>query len=62
MLISSGVLLLLQRLSDGGTVNWIPLALFWVLLVMNVFAGLLSVRVAIRRTQADARRRLEAHG
>jgi len=32
------------------------------LLVMNVFAGLLPVRAAIRRTQADARRRLHAHG
>ncbi len=62
LLITTGVLLILHRLSDGETVNWIPVAVFWVLLVVNVFAGLLPVRAAIRRTQADARRRLEAHG
>ena len=61
-LITSGVLLILQRLSDGETVNWIPVPVFWMLLMVNVFAGLLPVRVAIRRTQADARRSLEAHG
>ncbi|WP_413441181.1 hypothetical protein [Synechococcus sp. MIT S1220] len=66
LLITSGVFLIFQRFSDAETVNsWIPLAVFWVfwvLIVVNVFAGLLPVRVAIRRTQADARRRLEAHG
>lgn len=50
-------------LSDAETVNvWIQAASGLVLLVMNVFACLLPVRTAIRRTQADARRRLEAHG
>ena len=43
-------------------VGEVPVAVFWVLLVVNVFAGLLPVRAAIRRTQADARSRLEAHG
>ena len=57
-LITSGVLFILQRLSGGETVNWIPVAMFWILLIVNVFAGLLPVRVAIRRTQSDARRRL----
>ena len=61
-LITSGVLLILQLLSDGGTVNWIPVPVFLMLLIVNVFAGLLPVKAAIRRTQADARRRLEAHG
>ena len=46
-------------LSDAETVNvWIQAALSLVLLVINVFACLLPVRAAIRRTQADARRRL----
>ena len=61
-LITSGVLLILQLLSDGETVNWIPVPVFLMLLIVNVFAGLLPVKAAIRRTQADARRRLEAHG
>ena len=61
-LITSGVLLILQLLSHGGTVNWIPVPVFLMLLIVNVFAGLLPVKAAIRRTQADARRRLEAHG
>jgi hypothetical protein len=61
-LFTSGVLFILLRLSDGETVNWIPVPVFWMLLVVNVSAGLLPVRFAIRRTQADARRRLEAHG
>jgi hypothetical protein len=62
LLITSGVLLVFLRLSDGETMMWIPQAVFYVLLVVNVFAGLLPVRAAIRRTQADARHRLEAHG
>lgn len=46
-------------LSDAETVNvWIQAALSLVLLVINVFACLLPVRAAIRRTQADARHRL----
>ena len=50
-------------LSDAETVNvWIQVAVSLVLMVANVFACLLPVRAAIRRTQADARRRLEAHG
>ena len=57
-LFTSGVFLILQRLSDGETVNWIPVPVFWMLLVVNVFAGLVPVRFAIRRTQSDARRRL----
>ena len=61
-LITSGVLLILQLLSDGEIVNWIPVPVFLMLLIVNVFAGLLPVKAAIRRTQADARRRLEAHG
>ena len=61
-LITSGVLLILQLLSDGEIVNWIPVPVFLMLLIVNVFAGLLPVKAAIRRTQADARRRLEAQG
>ena len=61
-LITSGVLLILQLLSNGETVNWIPVPVFLMLLIVNVFAGLLPVKAAICRTQADARRRLEAHG
>ena len=58
-LVDCGVIVLLERLSDAGT--WpIGLAGFSVLVVLNVFAGLLPVRVAIRRIQADARRRLDA--
>ena len=53
-------MVLLQRLSDAGM--WrIGLAGFSVLVGVNVLAGLLVVRAAIRRTQADARRRLDAH-
>ena len=40
----------------------IGVAVSYALLVVNVFAGLLPVRAAIRRTQGDARRRLEANG
>ena len=59
-LVDYGVIVLLERLSDSGT--WpIGLAGFSVLIVLNLFAGLLPVRVAIRRIQADARRRLDAH-
>ena len=50
-------------LSDAETVNvWIQVAVSLVLMAANVFACLLPVRAAIRRSQADARRRLEAHG
>ena len=50
-------------LSDAETVNvWIQVAVSLVLMAANVFACLLPVRAAIRRTQADARRRLEARG
>ncbi|MGB1622296.1 MAG: hypothetical protein ACPHAS_06475 [Synechococcus sp.] len=60
-LVDCGVMVLLLRLSDAGM--WrIGLAGFGVLVVVNVFAGLLVVRAAIRRTQADARRRLDAQG
>ena len=62
LLITSGVLLVLLPLSDSETMMWITQAVFYVLLVVNVFVGLLPVRAAIRRTQADARRRLDAHG
>jgi len=62
LLITSGLLLILHRLSDGETVMWIPGAVFYVLLVVNVFAGLLPVRDANLLTSADARHRLEAHG
>lgn len=49
-------------LSEAETVNfWIGAAVNLVLMVANVFACLLPVRAAIRRTQADARRRLDAH-
>ena len=58
LLCTSGVLFILQRLSDGEKVNWIPVPVFWMLLVVNLFAGLVPVRFAIRRTQSDARRRL----
>ena len=59
-LVDTGVMVLLQRLSDAGM--WrIGLAGFSVLVAVNVLAGLLVVRAAIRRTQADARRRLDAH-
>ena len=62
LLITSGLLLILHPLLDGETVMVIGVVVSYALLVVNVFAGLLPVRAAIRRTQADARRRLEAHG
>ena len=62
LLITSGLLLILHPLLDGETVMAIGVAVSYALLVVNVFAGLLPVRAAIRRTQADARRRLEANG
>ena len=62
LLITSGLVLILHPLLDGETVMLIGMAVSYALLVVNVFAGLLPVRAAIRRTQADARRRLEAHG
>tara|TARA_Y100000589_G_scaffold330149_1_gene378882 strand:- start:2415 stop:3110 length:696 start_codon:yes stop_codon:yes gene_type:complete len=62
LLITGGVLLILQRLPDVETVMWVPVAVSYVLLVVNMFAGLLPVRAAIRRTQADARCRLQTHG
>ena len=43
LLITSGVSLFLHRLSDGETVMWIPVAVFYVLLVVNVLTGLLPV-------------------
>ena len=61
LLITSGLLLILHPLLDGETVMLIGVAVSYALLVVNVFAGLLPVRAAIRRTQADARRRLEAN-
>ena len=61
LLITSGLLLILHPLLDGETVMLIGMAVSYALLVVNVFAGLLPVRAAIRRTQADARRRLEAN-
>ena len=61
LLITSGLLLILHPLLDGETVMVIGVAVSYALLVVNVFAGLLPVRAAIRRTQADARRRLEAN-
>ena len=55
--------LVFGRLSDAETVNvLIGAAVNLVLMVANVLACLLPVRAAIRRTQADAHRRLEAHG
>ena len=62
LLITSGLLLILHPLLDGETVMVIGVVVSYALLVVNVFAGLLPVRAAIRRTQADARRRLEANG
>ena len=57
-LVDTGVVVMLQRLSDAGM--WrIGLAGFSVLVGVNVLAGLLVVRAAIRRIQADARRRLD---
>ena len=61
LLITSGLVLILHPLLDGETVMLIGMAVSYALLVVNVFAGLLPVRAAIRRTQADARRRLEAN-
>ena len=61
LLITSGLLLILHPLLDGETVMVIGVVVSYALLVVNVFAGLLPVRAAIRRTQADARRRLEAN-
>ena len=61
LLITSGLLLILHPLLDGETVMVIGMAVSYALLVVNVFAGLLPVRAAIRRTQADASRRLEAN-
>ena len=59
-LVDCGVIVLVERLSVDGT--WpIGLAGFIGLVVLNLFAALLPVRVAIRRIQADARRRLDAH-
>ena len=58
-LVDCGVIVLLERLSDAGT-GPIGLAGFSVLVVLNLFAGLLPVRLAILRIQADARRRLDA--
>ena len=61
LLVSTGVVVMLQRLSDAG-LWWIGLVVFFVMLGVNVLSGLLPVRTAILRTQADARRRLEDHG
>ena len=61
LLVSTGVVVMLQRLSDAG-LWWIGLVVFFVMLGVNVLVGLLPVRTAILRTQADARRRLEDHG
>ena len=61
LLVSTGVVFMLQRLSDAG-LWWIGLVVFFVMLGVNVLSGLLPVRTAILRTQADARRRLEDHG
>ena len=61
LLVSTGVVVMLQRLSDAG-LWWIGLVVFFVMLGANVLSGLLPVRTAILRTQADARRRLEDHG
>ena len=60
LLITSGVWLILLRFSDTSN-GWYP-PVFCLLAVLNVFGGLLPVRAAIRRSQTDARRRLEAHG
>ena len=66
LLVSTGVVVMLQRLSDAGLSDaglwWIGLVVFFVMLGVNVLVGLLPVRTAILRTQADARRRLEDHG
>ena len=61
LLVSTGVVVMLQRLSDAG-LWWIGLVVFFVMLGVNVLVGLLPVRTAILRTQEDARRRLEDHG
>ena len=61
LLVSTGVVVMLQRLSDAG-LWWIGLVVFFVMLGVNVLVGLLPVRTAILRTQVDARRRLEDHG
>ena len=61
LLVSTGVVVMLQRLSDAG-LWWIGLVVFFVMLGVKVLVGLLPVRTAILRTQADARRRLEDHG
>ena len=61
LLVSTGVVVMLQRLSDAG-LWWTGLVVFFVMLGVNVLSGLLPVRTAILRTQADARRRLEDHG
>ena len=61
LLITSGLVLILHPLLDGETVMLIGMAVSYALLVVNVFAGLLPVRAAIRRTQAIARRRLETN-
>lgn len=49
-------------LSDAEKLNiWIQSAVGLVLILVNVLACLLPVRAALHRTQADARRRLDAH-
>ena len=58
MSISTGVVLMLSRWSESGTINGLGLVVFFVLLGVNMFVGFLPVGIAIRRTQADARRRL----
>ena len=60
LLISSRVFLILLAFSDTSN-GWYP-PVFYVLIMLNVFVGLLPVRAAIRRTQADARCRLQTHG
>ena len=56
--ISNGVVVLLSRWSESGAIDGLGLVVFFVLLGVNVFVGFLPVGIAIRRTQADARRRL----
>lgn len=52
-----------NSLTDADWVHvWIQAITGLLLLVVNLVAAVLPVRAAIRRTQTDARRRLDAHG
>ena len=71
LLVSAGVVVLYsfllpdaEQIMDLPLTNtfwvqlWISISLMLLIAVVNVVAGVLPVRAAIRRTQADARRRL----